>query len=111
MKDAVLQLLPDWLSGDQRGQLLYVLAFALLGLGTVLCLLAVRVPVLDVTAVAVACAGAVAWLLSNTPGEGRTLFEVQPGNGLTQADIAALPAGLLVGYLAVRRLSGRPAAR
>jgi hypothetical protein len=50
VKELVVELLPSWLSGDQRDQLLYVLALALLGFGTVLCLLAVRVPVLDVAA-------------------------------------------------------------
>ena len=109
MTELVVELLPSWLSGDRRDQLLYVLALALLGVGTLLCLAALRIAVLDVLAVAVASAGAVAWLLSNTPGEGGTLVVVQPGNGLTLADLAALPAGVLVGYLAVRRwrCSGR----
>ena len=64
----VVELLPSWLSGDRRDQLLYVLALGLLGVGTLLCLAALKVRVLDVLAVAVACAGAVAWLLSNPPG-------------------------------------------
>jgi hypothetical protein len=104
VKELLLELLPSWLVGDRRDQLLYVLALGLLATGTLLCMAALRIRVLDVLAVAVACAGAVAWLLSNTPGEGGTLVVVQPGNGLTFADLAALPAGVLVGYLAVRRL-------
>ncbi len=104
MKERIVEFLPMWLSGDPRDQLLYVLAFGLLTSGTLLCLAALRMRVLDVLAVAVACAGAVAWLLSNAPGEGGTLVVVEQGNGLTLADLAALPAGLLVGYLSVRRL-------
>ena len=107
MKELIVEHLPSWLSGDRRDQLLYVLALGLLSLGTLLCLAALKVRVLDVLAVAVACAGAVAWLLSNAPGEGGTLVVVQPGNGLTFADLAALPAGLLVGYLSARRLVAR----
>lgn len=104
MTEFVGELLPSLLSGDRRDQLLYLLALALLSIGTVMCLVALPVPSLDVLAVAVACAGAVAWLLSNAPGEGGTLLVVQPGNGLTVADLGALPAGLLVGHLSVRRL-------
>ncbi len=104
MTELLAELLPSSLSGGRRDQLLYVLALGLLGTGTLLCLAALRVRVLDVLSVAVACAGAVAWLLSNSPGEGSTLLVVLPGNGLTTADLAALPAGLLVGYLSVRRL-------
>lgn len=107
MKELVLDLVPPFLSGDRRDRLLYILALGLLGLGTVLCLVALRVVVLDVLAVAVACAGAVAWLLSNGPGEGWTLVEFQPGNGLTLADLLAVPTGVLVVFLAVRRVRPR----
>ena len=81
MKELVVELLPEWLSGDRRDQLLYVLALGLLSLGTLLCLAALRIRVLDVLAVAVACAGAVAWLLSNAPDEGGTLVECRPATG------------------------------
>ena len=107
MKELIVEVLPSWLSGDRRDQLLYVLALGLLAVGTLLCLVALRVAVMDVVAVAVACAGAVAWLLSNAPGEGGTLVVLRPGNGLTWADLAVVPAGWLVGYLAVRRLRAR----
>ena len=106
MTDLVVEVLPSLLAGDRRDQLLYVLALGLLAVGTLLAVLALRIRPLDVLAVGVACAGATAWLLSNTPGEGGTLVVVQPGNGVTLADLAALPAGLLVAYLAGRRLRG-----
>ncbi len=103
MKDLIVELLPASLSGDRREQILYVLALGVLSAGTLLCVLALRVVALDVLAVAVAAAGAAAWVLSNNPGEGDTLLVVLPGNGLTLADLAVLPAVLLVGYLSVRR--------
>ena len=103
MRDVVVELLPASLDGDRRDQLLYVLALGVLAAGTMLCLLALRVPALDVLAVAVAGAGTVAWLLSNGAAEGGTLIVVLPGNGLTLADLAALPAVLLVAFLVVRR--------
>ena len=105
MKELVVELLPSFLSGDRRDQLLYVLALTLLSAGTLLCVLALRVRTFDVAAVALAAGGAVAWLLANGAGEGGTLLVVQEGNGLTLADLAVVPAGLLVGYLSVRRLT------
>ena len=103
MRGLIVELLPASLSGDRRDQLLYVLAFLALAAGTLLCLLALRVAALDVLAVAVAAAGGAAWVLSNNPGEGDTLLVVLPGNGLTLADTAVLPAVFLVAYLGVRR--------
>ena len=107
MRELLLELLPSALSGEPRDQLLYVLTLGLLGVGTVLCLVALRVAVLDVLAVGLACAGAAAWLLSNGPAEGGTLVEVLPGNGLTRADLAVLPAGVLVAVLCWRRVRHR----
>ena len=104
MRDLLVEVLPSSLSGDRRDQLLYLLTFAVLGAGTLLCLVALRHVVLDVPAVALASAGAAAWLLSNGPAEGETLVVVQPGNGLVLADLAVLPAGLLVVVLCWRRL-------
>ena len=103
MRGLILELLPASLSGDRRDQLLYVLALLALAAGTLLCLLALRVAALDVLAAAVAAAGGAAWVLSNNPGEGDTLLVVRPGNGLTLADTAVLPAVFLVAYLGVRR--------
>ena len=104
MSEAVLEVVVSGLSGDRRSQLLYVLALGVLGLGTFLCTVALRFPRLDVLGVALASAGAAAWLLSNTPGEGSTLLVLQPGNGLTTADLAVLPAAVLVTVLVVQRL-------
>ena len=102
-----MELLPSWLSGDRRAQGLYVLALAGLGLGTLLCMAALRIAVLDVLAVALACGGAAAWLLSNGAGAGATLLVVLPGNGVTVADLAVLPAVGLVAFLSWRRVRGR----
>ncbi len=104
MKDFLVELVPSTLSGDRRDQLLYLLTLAVLAAGTLLCVTALRVVVLDVAAVALASAGSAAWLLSNGPAEGGTLVEVQPGNGLVLADLAVVPAGLLVLVLCWRRL-------
>ena len=107
MTDALVDLLPWSLSGDPRDQRLYVLALASLGVGTLMCLVALRVAVLDVLAVALAAAGGAAWLLSTAPREGRTLLVVFPGNGLTLADLAVVPAAVLVVVLCWRRVRGR----
>ena len=107
MSEFLVDLLPWSLSGDPRDQLLYVLTFAVLGAGTLLCLAALRVAALDVLAVAVAAGGAASWLLSTAPREGRTLLEVFPGNGLTVTDLAVVPAAVLVGMLARRRWQER----
>ena len=104
MRDLLLEVLPSTLTGGLRDRLLYVLAFCVLALGTLLCLLALRVRVLDVAAVALASGGAAAWLLSNTAGEGDTLLVVLPGNGLVSADLAVLPAAVLVAVLCWRRV-------
>ena len=104
MNEGVLEVLLPGLSGDRRAQLLYVLALGVLVFGTFLCTVALRFPRLDVLGVALASAGAAAWLLSNTPGEGSTLLVLQPGNGLTAADLAVLPAAVLVLVLGVQRL-------
>ena len=107
MSGLVLGVLPWALSGDVREQRLYVLALGLLVLGTLLAALSLIVRGLDVLSVAVAAAGIVAWLLSSGPAEGRTLLVVLPGNGLTQADLLALPAMVLLLVLSWRRLRGR----
>lgn len=104
MSGLLLDVLPWSLSGDPREQRLYVLALGLLLLGTLLLSISLAWRALDVLAAAVAAAGIVAWLLSNSPAEGGILLVVLPGNGVTQADLAALPAGLLVAVLACRRL-------
>ena len=105
MTDVLLELLPWSLSGTTREQKLYVVTLSLLLAGSLLALLALRLERLDVLAVAVAGGGVVGWLLSTGPGEGATLLVVLPGNGLTVADLAAVPAVLLVVVLAGRRLS------
>ena len=107
MIDVLLDLLPASLSGDRREQALYGLTLGVLALGTLLCALALRFRRLDVPAEAVAAAGAAGWLLSNRPAEGTTLVVVRPGNGLTSADLAILPAALLVLVLCGQRLRGR----
>lgn len=107
MSDALLDLLPASLDGDRRDQALFALTLGVLAVGTLLCALALRFRRLDVAAVAVSSAGAAGWLLSNKPAEGATLLVVQPGNGLTAADLAVLPAALLVLLLCWQRLRGR----
>ncbi len=81
MKELVADLLPSWLAGDPREQLLYVLTLGLLGVGTFLCALALRVARLDASAVALASGGAAAWLLSNKPAEGQVLYVVRQATG------------------------------
>ena len=71
------------------------------------CALALWLRRLDVVGAAVAAVGAGGWLLANAANEGTVLFEVQPGNGLTQADLVVVPAALLVLLLALQRLRGR----
>ena len=107
MSDLLLGLGSWALVESRRDVLLYLLSLSSLLVGTALCVAALRHAVLDVVAVAVACGGAAAWLLSNGPGEGRTVVEVLPDNGLTVADLVALPAAALVVLLCWRRL--RPA--
>lgn len=92
------------LAGD-RAEVLYALSFLLLGAGTALAVAALRRRSLDVLAVALAAAGATGWLLSNGVGEGAVLFEVLQGNGLTVADLLAVPALVLVVVLSWRRLT------
>ena len=104
MTDVLLEVLPWTLSGSRRDERIYVLALGLLALGTVLSLLAMVLPRLDAVAVALASGGAAAWLLSNAPGEGASLIEVFHGNGITTADVLALPAGAMVVVLCARRL-------
>ena len=104
MSDLLVDLVPWSLSGDPREQRLYGLSLLCLAAGTLLCVAAVRVVVLDVLAVALASGAAAAWLLSTGPREGRILLTVFPGNGLTLADLAVLPAAALVVFLAARRL-------
>ena len=103
MTDALLALLPA-VDGDRRVQALFGLTLGVLALGTLLCVVALRYRRFDLPAVAVASAGAAGWLLSNQPAEGTTLVVVQPGNGLTAADLAVVPAALLVLVLCWQRL-------
>ena len=104
MSDLLVDLVPWSLSGEPRDQRLYALSLLCLGAGTLLCVAALRVVVLDVLAVALAGAGTAAWLLSTGPREGRVLLTVFPGNGLTLTDLAVLPAAGLVAFLIWRRL-------
>lgn len=90
-----------------REDALFTLSLALLVVGTVAAAVALRQPRLDVVAAALAGAGVAAWLLSNTEEEGRTLLVVVPGNGVTEADLVAVPAVLLLGVLCWRRLRGQ----
>lgn len=106
MSETLTDLVPWSLSGGLRAQRIYVASLSLLVIGTLLSLLALRWSRLDVLAVGAAGAGIGSWLLSSTPAEGRTLLVVLPGNGLTVADVAALPAMLLVAVLSWRRLRG-----
>ena len=99
-----MELVPWSLSGEPRDQRLYGLSLLCLAAGTLLCVAALRIVVLDVLAVALAGAGVAAWLLSTGPREGRVLLTVFPGNGVTVADLAALPAAVLVAFLIWRRL-------
>jgi hypothetical protein len=107
VRDVLVELVPSWLSGDRREQLLYLLTLSLLAGGTLLCVAALRFPALDVLAAALASGGASAWLLSNEPAEGGTLLVVQPGNGVVLADLAVVPAAMLVIALCWRRLRCR----
>lgn len=102
-----MSLVPFELSGDGREVRVYLLALACLFMGTLLCIAALRVAVLDVPAAALASGGAAAWLLANGPGAGRVLLEPLPGNGVTSADLLALPAAGLVVALVRRRLHDR----
>ncbi len=106
MTDTLTELVPWSLSGTPRAQRLYLATLGLLLAGTLLSLLALRWPRLDVLAVGAAAAGIASWLLSTDPAEGRTLLVVLPGNGLTVADLAAVPAVLLIAVLSWRRLRG-----
>jgi hypothetical protein len=103
VSDLLLGVLPWSLIGPDRDQKLYVATLALLTVGSLLALVAVRLARLEVVAAAVAGGAVAAWLLSNGPGEGGTLLIVFPGNGLTLADLAAVPAAALVLVLSVRR--------
>ena len=94
-------------SPSSRASALYVLTLAAVLAGTALCAFALRRPRWDVLAAALAGTGAGAWLLSNGAGEGPLLVLVTTGNGLTAADLLAVPAGCLVGLLVLRRLRGR----
>ena len=107
MTDVVLDLLPVEVGGGPRDQALYALTLSVLVLGTLLCALALWLRRIDVVGVAVAAAGAGGWLLANSANEGTVLYEVQPGNGFTQADLVVLPAGVLVLLLCLQRLRGR----
>lgn len=104
MSELLLDVLPWSLIGPPREQKLYVLTLVFLAAGSLLALAAVRLARLEVVAAAVAGAAVAAWLLSNGAGEGGTLLVVFPGNGLTLADLAAIPAVALVAVLSVRRL-------
>jgi hypothetical protein len=103
VSDLLLDVLPWSLIGPTRDQKLYVASLALLAVSSLLALAAVRLARLEVLAAAVTGAAVAAWLLSNAPGEGGTLVVVFPGNGLTLADLAAVPAVALVLVLSVRR--------
>ena len=107
MSGFLVDVLPWTLTGDPRQQRLYLLSLVCLAAGTALCLVALRVAVLDVVAVGLVSAGAAAWLLSNGPAEGRSLVELLPGNGLTVADLGVLPAAALCLALCLRRLRTR----
>ena len=98
-------MLIAFLPGD-RAEALYALSFLLLGAGTALAAGALRVRRLDVLGAALGAAGATSWMLSNGEGEGAVLLEVLDGNGLTVADLLALPAVVLVVVLCWRRLTG-----
>lgn len=108
MRWLLLDVLPWALSGEPRDPRLYVLSLGLLVLGAALALLALR---LETTAVALAGAGVAAWLLTNRVAEGAALAEVRPGNGLTVADVAAVPVILLVAILWWRGLRRGAVAR
>ncbi len=103
MTAELINWLPGDVTGNERDRRLYLVALALLALGTLLGLAALRLRRLDVLAAAVSGAGALAWLLLNRPGEIRLLLEVRPGNGLTVADLFVVPAALLVLRLVVAR--------
>ena len=89
---------------DGRAETLYALSLLLLVAGTALAVLALRVRGLDVLAASLGAGGATAWLLSNGDREGAVLLEPLRGNGLTVADLLAVPVVVLVGVLCWRRL-------
>ncbi len=77
-------------------------ALLVLGLGTVLAYAGVSNRRWEVPGAALAGAGVVAWLLSNGTYEGAVLLDVFDGNGLTVADLLAIPAVLLLAQLSWR---------
>lgn len=86
-----------------RAEALYVLSLLVLITGTALAVIALRVRGLDVLAASIGAGGAAAWVLSNGPGEGAVLLEPRQGNGVTVADLLAVPVVVLVGVLCWRR--------
>lgn len=95
------------LTGSAREQGLFVLSLLLLVLGTAALVMAVRHPRARVVAAATGAAGIVGWLLCNGAREGRTLLLVLPGNGVTAADLLALPATVLLGVVVLRDARNR----
>jgi hypothetical protein len=89
---------------DGRDEILYALSLLLLVAGTAVAVAALRVMWLDVPAAALGAGGAAAWVLSNGEAEGAVLFEPLQGNGLTVADLLALPVVVLVAILCWRRV-------
>ena len=77
-------------------------ALLLLGVGTVLAYVGISNRRWEVVGAALAAAGVMAWVLTNSPYEGALLFEVLDGNGLTVADLLVVPAVLLLAQLSWR---------
>ena len=83
-----------------------LLALVLLAVGTLLAAWAVGHRRWEVPGAALAAAGAAAWTLTNVPYEGVVLLRLTPQHGFSAADLATLPALLLVAHLTWR--SARP---
>lgn len=79
-----------------------LLSLVLLVIGTVLAVLALRNRRWDAPASALATAGVVGWVLTGESYDGPVLFVVIEGNGLHMGDLLAVPAFLLVVWLAWR---------
>ena len=79
-----------------------LISLVLLLVGTASCLYVVRRRRAEVAAAGLATAGAIGWTLTGSAVDGPVLLVVAEGNGLHLGDLLALPAVLLVLFLALR---------
>lgn len=79
-----------------------LISLALLVVGTVLAVVALRRRRWEVPAAAVATAGVVGWLFTASAYDGPSLAVVVDGRGISLGDLLSLPAFLLVLWLSYR---------